>query len=124
MVELHESGEDYLEAVLVLKRQNGIARSVDVARKLGVSKPSVSRAMSILTENGYITDGPIGSLDLTPKGLERAESIYARHVLLTKFLMKICGVDEEQAEANACRIEHDIDDDIKNGIEKWMEKNS
>lgn len=124
MVELHESGEDYLEAVLVLKRQNGIARSVDVARKLGVSKPSVSRAMSILTENGFITDGPIGSLELTEEGLKRAESIYARHVLLTKFLMKICGVDEELAEANACRIEHDIDDDIKNGIEKWMKKNS
>ena len=124
MVELHESGEDYLEAVLVLKRQNGIARSVDVARKLGVSKPSVSRAMSILTENGFITDGPIGSLELTEEGLKRAESIYARHVLLTKFLMKICGVDEEQAEANARRIEHDIDDDIKNGIEKWMKKNS
>lgn len=123
MVELHESGEDYLEAVLVLKKQNGIARSVDVARKLGVSKPSVSRAMSILTESGYITDGPIGSLDLTEKGKEKAESVYARHVLLTEFLMKITGVGEEQAEANACRIEHDIDEDIKIGIEKWMEKN-
>lgn len=124
MVELHESGEDYLEAVLVLKKQNGIARSVDVARKLGVSKPSVSRAMSILTESGFITAGPVGSLELTKEGLERAEAIYARHILLTRFLMKICNIDEEQAETNACRIEHDIDEDVKSGIEKWMKENS
>ena len=124
MVELHESGEDYLEAVLRLKEENGIARSVDVAKRLGVSEPSVSRAMSILTESGYITTGPIGSLELTEKGRERAESVYARHVLLTEFLVKITGVGEEQAEANACRIEHDIDDDIKNGIERWMKENS
>jgi Mn-dependent DtxR family transcriptional regulator len=124
MSELHQSGEDYLEAILRLKKENGIARSVDVAKSLGVSKPSVSRAMSILSENGYITTGKIGSLELTEKGSERAEAIYARHVLLTKFLVKITGVSDKQAEENACRIEHDIDDDIKTGIQKWMEQNS
>lgn len=121
--ELHESGEDYLEAILRLKEENGVARSVDVAKRLGVSKPSVSRAMSILGENGYITTGHIGSLELTEKGQKKAESVYARHVLLTDFLVKITGVDKAHAEENACRIEHDIDEDIKDGIQKWMEQN-
>lgn len=123
MSEIHESGEDYLEAILVLKKENGVARSVDVAKHLGVSKPSVSRAMGILMENGYVILSSIGSLELTEKGKEKAQSIYSRHILLTKFLQVITGVSEEQAEANACRIEHDIDEDIKVGIEKWMKKN-
>ncbi len=123
MSEIHESGEDYLEAILVLKKENGVARSVDVAKHLGVSKPSVSRAMGILIENGYVVLSSIGSLELTEKGMEKAQSIYSRHILLTKFLQVITGVSEEQAEENACRIEHDIDDDIKTGIEKWMKKN-
>ncbi len=124
MSELHESGEDYLEAILRLQKENGIARSVDVARKLGVSKPSVSRAMSILEDSGYITVGNIGSLVLTEKGKERAEAVYSRHILLTHFLMKITGVSEEQAEANACKMEHDIDEDVRLGIERWMADNS
>ncbi|MBP5697896.1 MAG: metal-dependent transcriptional regulator [Treponema sp.] len=120
---IYESGEDYLEAILCLKEENGAARSVDVARKLNVSKPSVSRAMSILEEKGYVYVSKIGSLELTEQGKELAVEIYDRHVLLTKFLQKITGVGEEQAEANACKIEHDIDDDIKRGIEKWMKEN-
>ncbi len=121
--QLHESGEDYLEAVLMLQNEKGFARSVDVAKKLGVSKPSVSRAMSILTEAGFITINEMGALELTARGKKRAESVYERHVLLTKFLMKITGVSEEQAEKNACRIEHDIDDDVKKGIQNWMKEN-
>ena len=123
MSEIHESGEDYLEAVLRLQKEKGIARSVDVAKKLGVSKPSVSRAMGILEANGYITVGDIGSLEFTEKGLQKAEEVYSRHVLLTKFLQKITGVSEEQAEVNACKIEHDIDDDVKQGIQRWMDSN-
>lgn len=123
MAEIHESGEDYLEAILRLQQENGVARSVDVARKLKVSKPSVSRAMSILEENGYVTVGNIGALELTEKGKERAESVYSRHILLTRFLQKITGVSAEQAEENACRIEHDIDEDVKKGIENWMKDN-
>ena len=118
------SHEDYLEAILCLKEENGIARSVDVARRLNVSKPSVSRAMSILEEKGYVFVGKIGSLELTEEGKKLADEIYARHVLLTRFLQKITGVSEEQAEENACKIEHDIDDDVKRGIEKWMKENS
>ncbi|MBP5437992.1 MAG: metal-dependent transcriptional regulator [Treponema sp.] len=124
MNDIHESGEDYLEAILCLKEENGIARSVDVARRLNVSKPSVSRAMSILEEKGYVFVGKIGSLELTEEGKKLADEIYARHVLLTRFLQKITGVSEEQAEVNACKIEHDIDDDVKRGIEKWMKENS
>lgn len=122
--DIHESGEDYLEAILRLQKKNGAARAVDVARLLNVSKPSVSRAMSILIENGYVTVGETSFLLLTDKGKEMAEEIYGRHVLLTAFLQKITGVSEAQAEENACRIEHDIDADVKKGIERWMKKNS
>jgi Mn-dependent DtxR family transcriptional regulator len=124
IMDIHESGEDYLEAILRLQKKNGAARSVDVARLLNVSKPSVSRAMSILMENGYVTVGETSFLLLTDKGRVKAEEIYGRHVLLTAFLRKITGVSEEQAEENACRIEHDIDDDVKKGIETWMKKNA
>ena len=124
MPEIHESGEDYLEAILRLQHENGFARSVDVAKKLNVSKPSVSRAMSILEDNGYVRVNQVGALELTEKGRERAEEVYERHILLTKFLQKITGVSEEQAEVNACKIEHDIDIDVKNGIKRWMEENS
>ncbi len=123
MSEIHQSGEDYLEAILMLQKENGYARSVDVAKKLKVSKPSVSRAMSILEENGYVELGKIGALELTEKGKEKASAVYERHVLLTKFLEKITGVSESLAEENACRIEHDIDEEIKIGIEKWMKEN-
>ncbi|MCR5763138.1 MAG: metal-dependent transcriptional regulator [Treponema sp.] len=121
---MHESGEDYLEAILVLQKKNGAARSVDVAKHLKVSKPSVSRAMSVLEETGYVTVGDTSFLQLTAKGKAKANEIYSRHVLLTQFLQKITGVDAEQAEENACRIEHDIDSDVKKGIERWMKENS
>ncbi len=123
MADIHESGEDYLEAILVLQKKNGAARAVDVARHLHVSKPSVSRAMSVLESNGYVTVGETSFLLLTEKGKARANEIYGRHVLLTKFLQKITGVSEQQAEENACRIEHDIDADVKKGIERWMKEN-
>ena len=121
---MYESGEDYLEAILILQKKNGAARAVDVARHLHVSKPSVSRAMSVLQENGYVTVGETSFLQLTEKGKAMANEIYGRHVLLTQFLQKITGVGEQQAEENACRIEHDIDADVKKGIERWMKENS
>lgn len=122
--DIHESGEDYLEAILMLQKKNGAARAVDVAKHLNVSKPSVSRAMSVLEETGYVTVGETSFLQLTAKGKSKANEIYSRHVLLTNFLQKIAGVSAEQAEENACRIEHDIDADIKKGIERWMKENS
>lgn len=125
--DIHESGEDYLEAILLLQQEDTehhIARSVDVAKRLNVSKPSVSRAMSILEEKGYITVDDRGSLVLTEKGRDVADKIYNRHVLLTNFLQVITGVSHVHAEETACKIEHDIDDEIENGIKCWMEKNA
>ena len=122
MGEIHESGEDYLEAILILQKKNGAARAVDVARQLHVSKPSVSRAMSVLEENGYVTVGDTSFLQLTEKGKAQATETYSRHVLLTKFLMKITGVSEEQAEDNACRIEHDLSDESFEAIKKFIDK--
>lgn len=117
---MYESGEDYLEAILILKNKNGFVRSVDIAKHLGFSKPSVSRAMSILEKDGYIEFGLGNMINLTEKGIEKAEDIYSRHRLLTKFLVKITQIPEEQAEKNACRIEHVVDSEVIEGIKKWM----
>ncbi|MCR5289274.1 MAG: metal-dependent transcriptional regulator [Treponema sp.] len=121
---MYESGEDYLEAILRLQQEHGFVRSVDVANQLHVSKPSVSRAMSILKDDGYIWFDLGNMIKLTDKGMAKASDVYSRHRLLTKFLQKITGVSEEQAEENACRVEHDIDADIVKGIKDWMEKNT
>lgn len=107
---LYESGEDYLEAILVLEERLGKVRSVDVANELGVSKPSVSVAMKKLRENGYLYDRPSGALLLTDKGRQAAEEIYDRHKLLTRWFESI-GVSAEVAEEDACRIEHYISDE-------------
>lgn len=120
---MYESGEDYLEAIFRLKEEKGTVHSVDVAHKLNVSKPSVSRAVNILKRDGYLEMNEGTELRMTQKGLDKAGDIYGRHKLLTEFLVVITGVPQDQAEENACRVEHDIDADIVAGIEKWMEKN-
>lgn len=117
---VYESGEDYLEAILMIQNEKGECHSVDVARKIGVSKPSVSRAMGILRDDGYIFFDENQHINFTERGKARAEKIYDRHKLLTRFLVKITGVSDEQAEKNACRIEHVIDEDIVNGIKNFM----
>lgn len=104
---LHQSGEDYLEAILVLRQQNGIVRSIDVAQHLGYSKPSVSRAMSILKSSGHITMEKDGRLELTEEGARVAREIYERHKLLTDWLVRL-GVSANVAAEDACKIEHDI----------------
>jgi DtxR family transcriptional regulator, Mn-dependent transcriptional regulator len=118
---MYESGEDYLEAILRLQQQNGFVRSVDIAHQLGVSKPSVSRAMGLLEDGGYITFELGNTIKLTEKGREKADDVYGRHQLLTRFLVQVTGLPDYQAEENACRIEHDIDPDVVAGIRKWME---
>lgn len=120
---MYESGEDYLEAILMIWNEKNECHAIDVARKLNVSKPSVSRAMGILKEDGYIFVDESLHINLTEKGRSKAEDIYDRHQLLTEFLKKITGVDEEQAEQNACRVEHVIDSDIVRGIKNWMKNN-
>ncbi len=104
---IYESAEDYLEAMLMLKEERGYIRSVDVAEKLGVTKPSVSYATKRLRENGYITFDPAGMIVLLEPGLEIAERMYERHKLLTELLVNL-GVSPETARKDACKIEHDL----------------
>lgn len=107
---IHESAENYLEAILILKEKNGAVRSIDVAHHLNLSKPSVSVAVKKLRENGFVEMGFDGQLSLTEKGFETAEKVYKRHILIKKFLLGI-GVSEENASEEACRIEHVISDE-------------
>lgn len=106
---MHESGEMYLEAILVLKQKIGFVRSVDVGEYLGYSKPSVSRAMGILKKGGFVTVAKDGEITLNESGRKIAEMIYERHTFLSKFLM-LCGVPEDIASADACKLEHSISD--------------
>ena len=106
-MQIRESAEDYLEAILVLSKQGGGVRSVDIASMLGVSKPSVSHAMKLLREDGYIAMDRYGTVTLLEKGAEIANQIYERHQVLTKMLEGL-GVSEEVAKADACKMEHDI----------------
>ena len=109
-MELRASGEDYLEAVLVLQKQKGIVRSVDVARHMDVSKPSVCHAVATLKNGGFLTMDDGFFLHLTNIGREVAEQIYEKHRFFTERLIA-AGVDPETAEADACRIEHVISDE-------------
>ena len=106
-MKIQESAEDYLEAILILKNEQGLVHSIDVARQLNYSKPSVSRAVKLLREDGMLTVSADGALELTGKGLEIAERIYERHRLLTLWFTEL-GVSEAQAAQDACRVEHDI----------------
>ena len=108
-MQIHESAENYLEAILALG-EKGAVRSIDVAQHLEFSKPSVSRAMSLLRENGYVVMDEGGFLSLTELGHQVADRIYERHKLLTKWLIAL-GVSEETAAADACKIEHDLSDE-------------
>ena len=106
-MDLRESGENYLEAILILQQKTGSVRSIDVANYLGFTKPSVSRAVSILKHADYLWMDKDGSLHLTDAGRKIAEEIYERHRLLTEYLV-VLGVDKETAAEDACRIEHVI----------------
>lgn len=104
---IHESAEDYLETILILKERNGNVRSIDIVNEMSFSKPSVSVAMKKLRENGYINMDNDGSITLLPPGEEIAHRIYNRHKILTKFFTLI-GVPEDIAAKDACKVEHDL----------------
>ena len=104
---IYESGEDYLEAILMISERKDAVHSIDVAQELGYSKASVSIAMKKLREKGYITMEKDGSLILLPKGRKIAETIYERHRVLTEYFIQL-GVDPETAQKDACKIEHDL----------------
>ena len=110
MARLRRSGEDYLETILILSKRNDV-RSVDIAREMELSKPSVSRAVGLLKNGGFITVDKNGYISLTEDGKKQAERIYERHTVLTEWLVSI-GVDEGSAAENACRLEHDFSDEV------------
>lgn len=117
---IYESAEDYLERIYMIKLEKGYVKSVDLARSLNVSKPSVSFAMKQLSENEYITMDESKCIELTPKGLEIAKNIYARHKLLTSLLMKL-GVSKETAINDACKLEHHVSDETFRALQKVNE---
>lgn len=119
-MELYESGENYLETILVLTRKNGYVRSIDIARTLSYSKPSISRAMSILRKSGYITVNGEGFIELTGSGMQVAQRIYHRHVMLTSWLTAI-GVNPDTASQDACRMEHIISQETFEKIREHIE---
>ena len=119
-MKLHASGEDYLEAILVLQRQKGMVRSIDVARHLEVTKPSVCNAVATLRDGGFLTMDSDYFLHLTDVGREVAEQIYEKHRFFTQRLIA-AGVDPKTAEADACRIEHVISEESFRRLKAAME---
>ena len=116
---LQESGEMYLETILVLSRKSSFVRAIDVGEYMGYSKPSVSRAMGLLKTGGYITVDDLGGIRLTDTGREVAERIYERHTYLTRFLTGL-GVNPEVAAEDACRIEHGISSESCHAIKRSL----
>ena len=120
-MEIYASGEDYLEAILILQKKNGMVRSIDLARHMEVSKPSVSHAVKTLREGGFLTMDKDYCLHLTDIGHEVAEKIYERHRFFTEQLIA-AGVDPKTAEADACRIEHIISDESFDRLKEAAEQ--
>lgn len=120
-MKLQESGENYLETILLLRRKQGYVRLTDVANELDFSKPSVSRALSILRDGGFITVEPSGNILFTPLGEDTASAVYERHRLITSFLTRSLGLDEETADTDACRIEHIISPATFEAVKRYVE---
>ena len=119
---MHESGEDYIETIYLLKKKKRVVRSIDVANELGFSRPSVSRGVGLLKEQGLLTMDESGELKLTEEGLKTAKKVYEKHTNLTTFLMMTAGVDAETAETDACRIEHIISPSTFKGIKRYIKE--
>ena len=118
---LQESGEMYLETILLLSKKLAVVRSIDVSEQMGYSKPSVSRAVGLLKDGGYLEVGADGALKLTKKGYETASKVYSRHTALKAFLEEI-GVSPDTAEADACKIEHVISDETYLRVQEYIKK--
>ena len=119
---LQESGEMYLESIYVLSQKGGHVRSIDISEYMGYSKPSVSRAVSLLKSGGYIVMDKDNFITLTDSGLEIAEKIYERHTVLTAMLVRM-GVSEETASEDACRMEHAISDETFEAMKRHVKGN-
>ena len=118
---LLESGEDYLERILMLKEKHGNVRAIDITNSMNFSKPSVSIALHKLSENGYVVIQNNGAIELTEKGLEVATSVYERHKVISTLLMNL-GVSEETALEDACKIEHDLSEETFNALKEHLKK--
>ena len=118
---VQESGEMYLETILRLSKTKSVVRAIDVGEEMGYSKPSVSRAVGLLKQGGYVTGNEDGHLSLTDAGRTLAEKIYERHTILTRLLVAL-GVDEETAAQDACKIEHVISDASFDAIKRYIQK--
>lgn len=121
---IYESGEDYLETILILDERTKYVRSVDIAAELGYSKPSVSRAVGILKANGYITVEADGQIKLTKSGLKKAGEVYSRHLLIKRFFADILGVNQVTAEEDACKVEHVISEETYQRLKAFVEHNN
>ena len=119
---LQESGEMYLETVYILSQKKPIVRGIDISEYMGYTKPSVSRALGLLRDEGLLQKGEHGGIVLTDAGKERAQRIYERHTVLTRFFMDL-GIDEETATDDACRVEHYISDVTFHAIKAHVNKN-
>ena len=119
---LQESGEMYLETILILSREHGRVRSVDISEHMGYSKPSVSRAVGLLKQDEFITVEKEGYIHLTEKGLAVAQKILDRHTILTQMLVAL-GVSKETAANDACRIEHVVSDETFEAVRRHVQKN-
>ena len=117
---IHKSGEDYLEAILMVRQEKGYCRSIDVAHHLNVSKPSVSVAMKNLRQKGYVNVSEEGYLSLTGEGQKLASTVYERHSVISGWLIRL-GVSPEIAIEDACRMEHDISDESFAAIKKYLQ---
>lgn len=122
-MKIHESAENYLEAILMVQNEKGCCRSIDIVHKLGLSKPSVSVAMANLRKSGYVTMDEEGWLRLTDAGRDVAEHIYERHVVVSNWLQSI-GVPADIASEDACRIEHDLSNITFEKIKEMIRKQS
>ena len=118
---IHESGQMYLETIYILSQKSTYVRAIDVGEQLGFSKPSVSRALSILKRDGHVSVDDSGAITLTESGLAIAQTMYTRHTILSQMLMKL-GVDEKTATEDACRIEHVISEKSFSAVRAHMEQ--
>lgn len=121
-MKIQESGENYLETILMLRNKQGNVRSIDLAVELNYSKPSISRAVGLLKKAGYLTVDENGYIELTAAGLEKANSVYEKHKIIKSFLIKVLGVNDETAENDACRIEHIISDESFGAMKNYIKK--
>jgi Mn-dependent DtxR family transcriptional regulator len=118
---VHESGEDYLEAIFVIRNRKGYVRAVDIAAELSYSKPSVSRAVGILAKKNLLSIQNDGSIILTEEGLAKASAIFDRHSVIKEFFIENLGIDPDTAEADACKVEHALSDETYSRLKEFIE---